>query len=79
MIHSCEEFFRGRGGHDFVLEVAGFGRCDKSGYMCFCSVEELLVNCEFGFAPSTLSSATGTLCMGNFWSGPGGSWVKDEL
>jgi len=54
------------------LKIAGFGRCDESGYSCFCSVEELLVNDEFGLAPSTFSSATGTLSVGNLWSKPGG-------
>lgn len=72
LIHGREEIFGGRGGGDFVLEVRGFGRCDKGGYPCSFSVEELFVNGESRFPPPALSSATGTLSMGNLWSKPGG-------
>jgi len=64
--------FRGRGGQDFVLEIAVFGRSDEGGNSCFFIVKELFVNSEFRFAPSALSSATGTLGMGNLWSEPWG-------
>lgn len=70
MIHSCEEFFRGRGGHDFVSKIGVFCRCDEAGYMCYCSVENVFVNSEFGFAPSALGSSAGTLCFGNLGSEP---------
>ena len=72
MIHSCEELFRGRGGQNFVFEIAVFGRCDESGNSHFFIVEDLFVNSEFRFAPSALSSATGTLGLGNLWSKPRG-------
>ena len=72
MIHSCEELFRGRGGQDFVLEIAVSGRCDEAGNSYFFIVEDLFVNSEFRFSPSALSSATGTLGMANLWSEPRG-------
>ena len=35
-------------------------------------MKKLFVNSEFRFAPSALSSATGTLGIGNLWSKPRG-------
>lgn len=72
MIHCFEKVFGGRSSHDFVLKIGGFCRCYKRRYLCPCSVEDLLVNCEFGFAPFALSSSTGTLSMGYLRSEPGG-------
>ena len=79
MIHCCKKIFRGRGSHDFVLEICVFCRCYESGYSCSCSVEDLLVDCELGFAPSALGSPARTLSMSNLRGEPWGRravWQK---